>query len=104
MIWKVPGIPLMAQHLRRRWSDYQAEIQLSHQHLNRRWRPQLPAQQRLNTYILKLLQQTYQELGDWQALTNLLPTLYKQKVLSNITAGAKVYGELFMQAQSGTTS
>lgn len=36
-----------------------------------------------NTYALKLLQQTYQHIGDWIALQKLLPTLKKYRVLTS---------------------
>ncbi|MTI15306.1 heme biosynthesis HemY N-terminal domain-containing protein [Sansalvadorimonas verongulae] len=54
-------------------------------------------------YLLKLLKQTYERLGDWHALAELLPQLRKHKVLDN---GAleelekNIYRELFDQARN----
>ncbi|CAM3477071.1 heme biosynthesis HemY N-terminal domain-containing protein [Parendozoicomonas haliclonae] len=81
----------------------QAEIQLSHKQLEqalatlsslRKKAPKHP-------YVLKLLKQAYEQLSDWQALADLLPTLRKQKVFNNSELEhleQQVYNELFEQA------
>ncbi len=83
----------------------QAEIQLSHQNLEQALATltSLHKKSPKHPYILKLLQQTYQELGDWQALANLLPTLSKYKVLNSDQLESleqTTYNELFMQARN----
>ena len=83
----------------------QAEIQLSHQHMEQALATlsSLHKQSPKHVYILKLLQQAHQELGDWQALAKLLPTLSKLKVLNNSQLEKlehKVYDELFTQARN----
>ncbi|MCL6268377.1 tetratricopeptide repeat protein [Sansalvadorimonas sp. 2012CJ34-2] len=52
-------------------------------------------------YVHKLLKQTYEKLGDWQALADILPVLRKLKVLNGDaleTLEQKIYHELFEQA------
>ncbi len=81
----------------------QAEIQMSHNHLEQALATLSSLRKRSpkHPYILKLLQQTYQQLGDWQALASLLPVLHRQKVLNGTQLEQleqTVYHELFLQA------
>ncbi len=61
----------------------QAELQISHQQLEhslatlRHLQNMVPQQ----AYVLKLLKDVYEQLGDWQALLELLPELGKRKVV-----------------------
>lgn len=53
--------------------------------------------------VLKLLHQTYQHLGDWEAIQKLIPTLHKNKVLMEAEVKlleAEVFIELLKQAAS----
>lgn len=54
-----------------------------------------------HTHVLKLLKQSYYELKDWSALSELLPELRKRKVINSAeytTIHHQIYGALFEQA------
>ena len=76
----------------------QAELQLANQQLEQA----LATLRHLHDlaphhpYVLKLLVQIYQEIGDWTQLLNLLPALKKYKVL-----GSSEYEQLQIQAYLG---
>lgn len=61
----------------------QAELQLSHQQLEQALATLMHLKQLSprHNYVLKLLQEVYRRLGDWDALKELLPELRKRKAL-----------------------
>ena len=81
----------------------QAEAQMT----QKQWEQALATLQSLrkkspkHPYLHKLLKQTYEKLGDWQSLADILPALRKLKVLNGDaleTLEQKIYHELFEQA------
>ena len=63
----------------------QAELQLAHQQLEQALATlkHLKSIAPRHVYVLKLLSELYQQLGDWQQLQELLPELKKRKACSN---------------------
>ncbi len=81
----------------------QAEIQLSQKQFEQALATlnSLRKKSPKHPYLLKLLKQTYEQLADWQALAELLPTLRKRKVLDNDAFESlekSIYNALFEQA------